>query len=192
MSFFRHREIFRSDVIRLLRERRNRRSLAHRLDEFPVDYSLTSCTPAALASALPTGIHSATQARRPPRTFQPTANSVLTFCATSGGNRSSAPLDANYSAQEPLRLTKPRNGKTAALSIDELRALREQLEIGSRKLDVWVTLYTYQLDPSLSDYLRLCDNVTLWTWKPEDLSKLETNFEKARELAPDSLITLIA
>jgi len=107
-------------------------------------------------------------------------------------NKCSAPLDANYSAQEPLRLTKPRNGKTAALSIDELRALREQLEIGSRKLDVWVTLYTYQLDPSLSDYLRLCDNVTLWTWKAEDLSKLETNFEKARELAPDSLITLIA
>jgi hypothetical protein len=46
MSFFRHREIFRSDVIRLVRERRNRRSPAHRLDEFPVGYSSVSCTPA--------------------------------------------------------------------------------------------------------------------------------------------------
>jgi hypothetical protein len=100
MSFFRHREIFRSDVIRsvrrcesfeqiarqhsnwktfalrtrykrsastpdtltvlpenaamgrhiifsrLLRERPIRRSLAHRLDEFPVGYSSASCTPA--------------------------------------------------------------------------------------------------------------------------------------------------
>src|SRR3954464_14013971 len=87
MSFFRHREIFRSDVMRSIREQRNRRSLAHRLDEFPVGYSSASCTPAALASASPTGIHSATQARCRHRSFQPTANSVLTFCATSGDNR---------------------------------------------------------------------------------------------------------
>ena len=87
MSFLRHREIFRSDVIRLVRERRNRRSLAHRLDEFPVGYSSASCTPAELAPALPTGIHSATQARRRPRNFQPMANSVLTFCVTPGDNR---------------------------------------------------------------------------------------------------------
>jgi FtsX-like permease family len=87
MSFFRHREIFRSDAIRLDEERRNRRSPAHRLDEFPVGYSSASCTPAALASASSTGIHSATQARRRPTYFQPTANSVLTFCVTPGDNR---------------------------------------------------------------------------------------------------------
>src|SRR6185312_719044 len=87
MSFFRHREIFRPDVIRSVRERRNRRSPAHRLDEFPVGYSSPSCTPALLASASPTGIHSATQARRRQRSFQPTANCVLTFCATPGDNR---------------------------------------------------------------------------------------------------------
>jgi len=141
MSFFRHREIFRSDVIRsvrrcesfeqiarqhsnwktfalrtrykrsastpdtltvlpenaamgrhiifsrLLGERPIRRSLAHRLDEFPVGYSSASCTPAALASASPTGSHFAIQARCRPRTFQPTANSVLTFCAMPGDNR---------------------------------------------------------------------------------------------------------
>jgi hypothetical protein len=87
MSFFRHREIFRSDVIRLVRERRNRRSPAHRLDEFPVGYSSASCTPAALASASPTGIHSATWDRCRTIIFQPTANSVLTFCVTPGDNR---------------------------------------------------------------------------------------------------------
>jgi len=31
-------------------------ALAHRLDEFPVGYSLASCSPAALASASPTGL----------------------------------------------------------------------------------------------------------------------------------------
>jgi hypothetical protein len=69
------------------RERPIRRPLAHRLDEFPVGYSSASCTPAALASASPTGNHSAIQARRRPSTLQPTANSVLTFCATRGDNR---------------------------------------------------------------------------------------------------------
>ena len=70
-----------------VRERLIRRSPAHRLDEFPVGYSSASCSPAALASALPTGSHSAIQARRRPRTFQPTANRVLTFCATAGDKR---------------------------------------------------------------------------------------------------------
>jgi hypothetical protein len=110
MSFFRHREIFRSDVIRsvrrcesfeqiarqhsnwktfalrtrykrsagppdtltvlpenaamgrhiifsrLLGERPIRRSLAHRLDEFPVGYSSASYTPAALAYCPETGM----------------------------------------------------------------------------------------------------------------------------------------
>jgi hypothetical protein len=70
-----------------VRERLIRRSPAHRLDEFPVGYSSASCTPAALASASPTGSHSAIQARRRPRTFQPTANSALTFCATPGDKR---------------------------------------------------------------------------------------------------------
>jgi len=74
-------------VIFYTRERPICRPLAHRLDEFPVGYSSASCTPAALASASPTGSHSATQARRRPSTFQPTANSVLTFCAMPGDNR---------------------------------------------------------------------------------------------------------
>ena len=143
MSFFRHREIFRSDRMRsvrrpemlseiaktdsnaktfalrtrykrsasmphilgypqktpllpatgfsYVRERLIRRSPAHRLDEFPVGYSSASCTPAVLASASPTGSHFAIQARRRPRTSQPTANSVLTFCATPGDNRSWKP-----------------------------------------------------------------------------------------------------
>jgi hypothetical protein len=40
-----------------------------------------------LASASPTGIHSAIQGRRQETDFQPTANSALTFCVTPGDNR---------------------------------------------------------------------------------------------------------
>jgi hypothetical protein len=84
MSFFRHREIFRSDVTRLSGEQRHRRSPVHRLDEFPVGYSSASCTPAELASALPTGFHSATPTCRRQTSFQPMANCVLTSCAITG------------------------------------------------------------------------------------------------------------
>src|SRR5689334_21585756 len=84
MSVFRHREIFRSGVTRLSGEQRHRRSPVHRLDEFPVGYSSASCTPAELASALPTGFHSATPTCRRQTSFQPMANCVLTSCAITG------------------------------------------------------------------------------------------------------------
>jgi hypothetical protein len=38
------------------RARLRSHALAHRLDEFPVSYSLASCFPAELASASPTGL----------------------------------------------------------------------------------------------------------------------------------------
>jgi hypothetical protein len=154
MSFFRHGEIFRSDVRRSIRrhelpsqiarpdssaknstlrtrykrsasmpdtlgysrktpqlpaigffytrERPIRRPLAHRLDEFPVGYSSASCTPAELASALPTGIHSATRTCRRQPSFQLTANSVLTFCVTSGDNPSS-PIQVSHGGRHASR-----------------------------------------------------------------------------------------
>jgi hypothetical protein len=59
MSFFRHEEIFRSDVDFLKSgEAVETASPAHRLDESPVGYSSVGCTPALPTSALPTEEHS--------------------------------------------------------------------------------------------------------------------------------------
>lgn len=85
---------------------------------------------------------------------------------------------------------KPKNGKIAALSTEQLRELQDRLKSGSKKLNLWVTLYTHQLDDPIGEYLKFCDDVTLWTWKAEDLDKLTTNFEKARKVAPNSRIVL--
>ena len=78
MSFLRHGEIYRSDVISKSkgwgrsaasrpsasgpnqRTRRKGRALLIVHDEFPVGYSLASCSPAALASASPADADSAT------------------------------------------------------------------------------------------------------------------------------------
>ena len=86
MSFFRHREIFRSDVIRSVRERLRRRPRPHRLDEFPVGYSSAGCSPTLPASASPTGHHSALQSSCRPSVFYRTVSSVLTACLSSGGH----------------------------------------------------------------------------------------------------------
>src|SRR5262249_45611777 len=56
MSFFRHGEIFRSDVeSKLEREPGEAGSPDHRLDESPAGYSLAGCSPAEPASAWPVG-----------------------------------------------------------------------------------------------------------------------------------------
>ena len=55
-SFLRHKEIYQSDERKRRWAQPRGRALAHRLDEFPVGYSLASCSPAELASASPTGL----------------------------------------------------------------------------------------------------------------------------------------
>jgi len=56
MSFLRHQENYQSDEQQSERAQLLSYALAHRLDEFPVGYSLASCSPAELASASPTGL----------------------------------------------------------------------------------------------------------------------------------------
>ena len=84
MSLLRHREIYRSDMIRLVRERRQRRPRPHRLDEFPAGYSSAGCPPAEPASASPAVDHSALQSSCQSIAFHRTANSVLTVCLSPG------------------------------------------------------------------------------------------------------------
>jgi len=76
--------------------------------------------------------------------------------------------------------------RLARLSLDEVRAVRRQAVLADRRLDLWVVLYTHQLHRPVQDYLRLCDKVTLWTWRPEDLAHLEANMAKFEKLAGSS------
>lgn len=78
----------------------------------------------------------------------------------------------------------------AALSVDDLRQLCERLNVNGRKLDVGVTLYTYQLDKRIIPHLQHCDIISLWTWKPADLAGLEGNLTKLEQLMPGKRILL--
>lgn len=79
-----------------------------------------------------------------------------------------------------------KDGYRSALSVDELKQLQSKLKSGSKKLDLWVTLYTYQLDDPISEQLKYCDVVTLWTWKAADLGGLEANMKKTERISPST------
>jgi hypothetical protein len=48
----------------------------------------------------------------------------------------------------------------------------------------------HQLSPKILRHIDLCDVVSLWTWRSEDLNRLEQNFAKFRELAPAKRVLL--
>jgi hypothetical protein len=76
--------------------------------------------------------------------------------------------------------------KVASLSLDQLKHIQQELKGSTRKLDLYVTLYTNQLTPSIADYLNLIDVVSLWTWDNSDLGNLEANLTRLERLAPRS------
>ena len=81
-------------------------------------------------------------------------------------------------------------GKLATFTPDELQALQQRLKGSEKKLDLNVTLYTYQLNPSIADHLAVIDKVTLWTWKSAELANLDRNLSTLRKLAPKARIML--
>ena len=76
--------------------------------------------------------------------------------------------------------------KVASLTLDELRAVQRQLKGSGRRLDLYVTFYTHQLNRPIADYLSLIDVVTLWTWETGDLANMENNLSQLERLAPKS------
>ena len=73
-------------------------------------------------------------------------------------------------------------GEVGAMPLAHLHAIRRELT--ARGLELWVVLYTHQLEFPIAEHLALCDGVILWTWRAADLAGLETNFHRLVTLAP--------
>jgi hypothetical protein len=82
------------------------------------------------------------------------------------------------------------SGNMASLTLDQMREIQKQPKGSDKKLDLYVTLYTNQLNSAISDYLKLIDVVTLWTWETAELANLEKNLTKLERLAPKSRVLL--
>jgi hypothetical protein len=84
-----------------------------------------------------------------------------------------------------------KGGKIGALSVNQLESIRKKLNnINGRKLDLGVTLYTYQLDRRIMPHLKFCDVISLWTWEARHLKNLKENFKKLNEMIPNKRIWL--
>jgi hypothetical protein len=81
-----------------------------------------------------------------------------------------------------------------ALAPGELRSAREKMKTVGRPMDIWVTLYTNEVNPKhpryrdcsppLADYLDLFDVLTLWTSNANELPNLEENLAALEAVAP--------
>jgi hypothetical protein len=82
------------------------------------------------------------------------------------------------------------DGSLAPISADRLASVQNTLDACGRHLDMWVVVYTHQLDLPIAPFLEQCDVVTLWTWRAEDLIHLEKNIAKIEAIAPGKRIVL--
>jgi hypothetical protein len=83
-----------------------------------------------------------------------------------------------------------------AMTDDELNAMREQAGKLGRPMDIWTTIYTYDLDsqhadhthcdPPLVDSMKYFDVIVLWTWESADLQELEENLARLEAVKPKS------
>lgn len=75
---------------------------------------------------------------------------------------------------------------TAHLTVDQLRELQQRRRTADgRTLPLYVVVYTHQLHLPIQDHLKYCDKITFWTWKSEDLARLQENFERLEKITPD-------
>lgn len=71
------------------------------------------------------------------------------------------------------------------LSLERLKKLKSDMQNLKHETKLTMVLYTHQLNPGIKPYFEYIDRVSLWTWWGNDLSILEDNFRKYRELVPD-------
>ena len=80
--------------------------------------------------------------------------------------------------------TGKKDGDVASLSITQLQELQGQLKRPGKKLDLWVTLYTWQLDLPIQEHMKYVDVATLWAWAAPEIDQFPEHLAKAEELFP--------
>ena len=75
---------------------------------------------------------------------------------------------------------------------ERLREIRKRCDAGvvGKKLNMWVTLYEYNLEeiPDVKKWLDEFDYITFWVWYGKNLSKLKKYYDDLIKLCPDKKI----
>lgn len=75
-------------------------------------------------------------------------------------------------------------GEVGRYNPGQLAEFQRRLHIAARPLDLWVVLYSLQLEMKFDRHLDHCDVVTFWTWRSPELDNLEKNFARFVERTP--------
>ncbi len=73
---------------------------------------------------------------------------------------------------------------TGILSVEQLKKAKDRLVVDNRRLEMWLTYYTHELDYPVGQALELFDILTLWTWNSDEIADLEKNFDKLEKVSP--------
>ena len=79
-----------------------------------------------------------------------------------------------------------KEGKKAVFTVEELGRIRQELKSIGTRLDILATYYTQLLDLDLSEYLKLIDVLTLWTWRSAEIPDIEKNLTRLDKVAPNT------
>jgi hypothetical protein len=92
---------------------------------------------------------------------------------------------------------KAADGRTVgepALSPEALQKLRSRFKVGGRRLESWLTLYNFEVnpkhpkhvfcDPPLESWLANFDVLTLWTWNSDELVDLDASLAALEAVCP--------
>lgn len=71
--------------------------------------------------------------------------------------------------------------KKSRITLEELKSIQNRLH--EQGLKLWVVVYDHQLDWDITEHLKYCDVITFWTWKSEDLAKMNDNLQIVKRLA---------
>ena len=83
-------------------------------------------------------------------------------------------------------------GRSEIYTPQVLREYRERLHQElSRKLDLWVVAYEYELDKPIKASLDECDVITFWTRNAANLTMLEENYRRLREIVGENKSVLM-
>jgi hypothetical protein len=99
-----------------------------------------------------------------------------------------------------VRPDKQENGRMVgrpSLQREDLSLAREQMKSLGRPMEIWVTLYTHEInpvrktapgfkecDPPLASFLDQFDVLTLWTWNSDEIPEWEENLTALEKIAP--------
>lgn len=68
---------------------------------------------------------------------------------------------------------------------EQTDGFRRTLRAATRPLDLYVVVYTHDLDMPIQAHLDTVDAITFWTWHAKDLDALDSNFRRLEEIAPE-------